>query len=86
MVEFEFGLVRFPLFGLEVDRKYIFETWIKIIKVTLDNKEISGSAIQFSYKLVSKAFTNTRVMAEPRPLTLCNFTQKVGRLFFETFS
>ena len=52
MVEFEFSSVRFPLFGLEVDlnENAIVETWIKIIKVKSDNRESSGSAIQFSLR------------------------------------
>ena len=55
----EFGLVWMSLswvrcslflFGLEDDQNEnaIVKTWIKIIKVTLDNRESSGSAIQFS--------------------------------------
>ena len=52
MVEFEFGSVQFPLFGLDVDlnENAIVETWIKILKVTLDNRESSGSTIQFSLR------------------------------------
>ena len=44
------------LFGLEDDlnENAIVETWIKIIKVTLDNRENSGSAIQFSLQTCLK--------------------------------
>ena len=40
------------MFGLEDDlnENAIVETWIKILKVTLDNRESSGSTIQFSLR------------------------------------
>ena len=51
MVWLSLSLVRCGLFlfGLEDDlnENAIVETWIKIIKLTLDYRESSGSAIQF---------------------------------------
>ena len=57
----EFGLVWLSLswvqcglflFGVEDDlnENAIFETWIKIIKLSLDNRESSGLSIQFSLR------------------------------------